>query len=71
MTESPKESRSYRFDVDAIEKLQEIGRGITHNPKAVPNDCLYAVLGELEKSTKRVRELEKAMTRPTPAVQPV
>jgi hypothetical protein len=43
---------------DALERLLEEGRKITHNPKASTNDCLYAVLGEyssLKKTTQRTK----------------
>lgn len=55
-----------RVDIEARDRLLTAGGDIGHNPNPSANDALYAVLGELEKLQKRVKELEKAITRPAP-----
>lgn len=55
-----------RVEIEAKDRLLAAGANITHNPAPTVNDALLAVLGDLEKLQKRVKELEKALTRPTP-----
>lgn len=64
------ESSLQRIDIDAKDRLVALGAEITHNPGLSVNAALLAVLGEYEATKKRVKELEKAMTRPTPAPVP-
>jgi hypothetical protein len=55
-----------RVDVDARNRLVTLGADITHNPDISANAALLALLGDHEQLKKRVKELERAMTRPAP-----
>jgi hypothetical protein len=52
-----------RVDVEALGRLKLAGATITHNPDVSANHALLAVLGELEKLSKRALELEQALVR--------